>query len=52
MNGPNLRSVVERLGGCIANVSSPLIVGPESESEQWASDVAARVGHTLQVRPT
>lgn len=27
-----------------ANVDSPIIVGPDSESEQWASDVAARVG--------
>jgi len=27
-----------------ANVASPIIVGPDSESEQWASDVATRVG--------
>jgi ribose-phosphate pyrophosphokinase len=27
-----------------ANVPEPLIVGPDSESEQWASDVAGRVG--------
>lgn len=27
-----------------ASVDSPVIVGPDSESEQWASDVAARVG--------
>lgn len=27
-----------------ANVASPVIVGPDSESEQWASDVATRVG--------
>lgn len=26
-----------------ANVASPVIVGPDSESEQWASDVATRV---------
>lgn len=27
-----------------ANVQDPLIVGPDSESEQWATDVARRVG--------
>lgn len=27
-----------------ANVAEAVIVGPDSESEQWASDVAARVG--------
>lgn len=27
-----------------AHVPEPVIVGPDSESEQWASDVAARVG--------
>lgn len=27
-----------------ANVVQPVIVGPDSESEQWASDVAGRVG--------
>lgn len=27
-----------------ANVPSPVVVGPDSESEQWATDVAARVG--------
>jgi ribose-phosphate pyrophosphokinase len=28
----------------VANVESPVIVGPDSESEQWATDVARRVG--------
>lgn len=28
----------------LAHVSQPVIVGPDSESAQWASDVAARVG--------
>ena len=27
-----------------ANIDDPVIVGPDSESEQWASDVAQRVG--------
>jgi ribose-phosphate pyrophosphokinase len=27
-----------------ANVPSPVIVGPDSESEQWATDVARRIG--------
>lgn len=27
-----------------ANIAEPVIVGPDSESEQWASDVAGRVG--------
>lgn len=27
-----------------ANVPAPLIVGPDSESEQWAADVARRIG--------
>lgn len=27
-----------------ANVASPVIVGPDSESEQWATDVAGRIG--------
>lgn len=27
-----------------ANVTDPLIVGPDAESEQWAADVAARAG--------
>jgi ribose-phosphate pyrophosphokinase len=27
-----------------ANVESPVIIGPDSESEQWASDVARRIG--------
>lgn len=27
-----------------ANIPEPVIVGPDSESEQWASDVAGRVG--------
>ncbi|MBL0420787.1 ribose-phosphate pyrophosphokinase [Ramlibacter sp. AW1] len=27
-----------------ANVPAPLVVGPDSESEQWAADVARRVG--------
>ncbi|WP_342721672.1 ribose-phosphate pyrophosphokinase [Acidovorax sp. FHTAMBA] len=27
-----------------AHVPEPVVVGPDSESEQWASDVAARVG--------
>ena len=27
-----------------ANFTQPVIVGPDSESEQWASDVAGRVG--------
>ena len=28
----------------VANIPEPVIVGPDSESEQWASDVAGRVG--------
>jgi ribose-phosphate pyrophosphokinase len=32
-----------------AHVPRPLVVGPDAESEQWAGDVARRVGCPLQV---
>ncbi|WP_427913197.1 ribose-phosphate diphosphokinase [Ramlibacter sp. MMS24-I3-19] len=32
-----------------ANVTRPVVIGPDSESEQWAGDVARRVGCPSQV---
>ncbi len=42
-------STVIRSAGAVAawvtdNVPTPLLIGPDAESEQWVSDVAARVG--------
>lgn len=31
------------------NVSAPILIGPDSESEQWVSDVAARAGAPYRV---